>query len=84
MKKLNWLLSMLLAACWATAHAQVPPVETADQLSMLKSDDPHLVRNKRLVFDFWRLVYEGGHRSRSSRVSRYLSFRSSRSATSSW
>jgi len=61
MQKLNWLLSMLLAACWASAHAQVPPVETADQLSMLKSDDPHLARNKRLVFDFWRLVYEGGH-----------------------
>ena len=52
---------MVLAACWATAHAQVPPVASQDQLAMLKSDDPHLARNKRLVFDFWRIVYEGGH-----------------------
>ena len=47
------------------AHAQgvpgVPPVENPDQLSMLESDDPRLARNKRFVFDFWRIVYEGGH-----------------------
>ena len=61
MKKLNGLLSLVLAACWATAHAQVPPTENPDQLGMLKSDDPHLAHNKRLVFDFWRIVYEGGH-----------------------
>ncbi len=28
---------------------------------MLRSDDPLLARNKRLVFDFWRIVFEGGH-----------------------
>ncbi len=28
---------------------------------MLKSDNPVLARNKRLVFDFWRIVFEGGH-----------------------
>jgi predicted SnoaL-like aldol condensation-catalyzing enzyme len=61
MHKLNWLLSIVLAACWATAYAQVPPVASTEQLAMLKSDDPHLARNKRLVFDFWRIVYEGGH-----------------------
>jgi predicted SnoaL-like aldol condensation-catalyzing enzyme len=61
MKKLSWLLSIGLAAFWATAHAQVPPLENPDQLSMLKSADAHLARNKRLVFDFWRIVYEGGH-----------------------
>ncbi len=38
-----------------------PPVENPDQLAMLKSDDPALARNKRLVFDFWRIVFEGGH-----------------------
>ncbi|MGB6449250.1 MAG: nuclear transport factor 2 family protein [Steroidobacteraceae bacterium] len=38
-----------------------PPVENPDQLSMLRSDDPVLARNKRLVFDFWRIVFEGGH-----------------------
>ncbi len=43
------------------AHAQVAPVANPDQLSMLKSDNPILARNKRLVFDFWRIVFEGGH-----------------------
>jgi hypothetical protein len=28
---------------------------------MLKSDDPKLARNKKHVFDFWRIVYEGAH-----------------------
>ena len=51
-----WLASLL-----ATAHAQVAPVENPDQLSMLKSDNPQLARNKQFVFDFWRMVYEGGH-----------------------
>jgi predicted SnoaL-like aldol condensation-catalyzing enzyme len=56
------LLGVMLAAVFASAsHAQVPPVAAADQLSMLKSDDPKLARNKQLVFDFWRIVYEGGH-----------------------
>lgn len=44
-----------------TGHAQVPPAPAADQLAMLESPDPRLARNKRLVFDFWRIVYEGGH-----------------------
>ncbi len=45
----------------ATTQAQVPPVAAADQQAMLKSNDPKLARNKQLVFDFWRIVYEGGH-----------------------
>jgi predicted SnoaL-like aldol condensation-catalyzing enzyme len=56
------LLGLLLAAFVTTAaHAQEPPVPAKDQLAMLKSDDPKLARNKQLVFDFWRIVYEGGH-----------------------
>src|SRR6185312_6221958 len=61
MKILNLFLALVLAALIAAADAQVPPVENPDQLSMLKSDDPQLAKNKRLVFDFWRIVYEGGH-----------------------
>lgn len=61
MKTSRVLLGTLLASLFATAGAQVPPVESSDQLSMLKSDNPQLARNKRLVFDFWRIVYEGGH-----------------------
>jgi predicted SnoaL-like aldol condensation-catalyzing enzyme len=58
-------LCFLVASGFSMAHAQgvpgVPPVENPDQLSMLESDDPRLARNKRFVFDFWRIVYEGGH-----------------------
>jgi predicted SnoaL-like aldol condensation-catalyzing enzyme len=55
------LLELLLAGVLSIAHAQVPPAASPDQLSMLRSDDPILARNKRLVFDFWRIVFEGGH-----------------------
>ena len=55
------LAGLLSTALLSTALAQVPPVESTDQLAMLKSDDPKLARNKKTVFDFWRIVYEGGH-----------------------
>jgi predicted SnoaL-like aldol condensation-catalyzing enzyme len=61
MKKRYVWIGTLLAGFLATAHAQVPPVPAADQLAMLASPDPKLARNKKLVFDFWRIVYEGGH-----------------------
>ena len=35
-----------------------------DQLALLQNDDPKLARNKKHVFDFWRIVYEGGHMDR--------------------
>ncbi|MGH8149968.1 MAG: nuclear transport factor 2 family protein [Steroidobacteraceae bacterium] len=47
------------------ANPGVPPVENSDQLAMLKSDDFTLEGNKRLVFDFWRIVFEGGHLDRA-------------------
>lgn len=31
------------------------------QASMLQSKDSQLAKNKRLVYDFWRVVFEGGH-----------------------
>ena len=59
--RLASVLATVLASVLATAEAQVPPVAAADQQAMLKSDDPKLARNKQFVFDFWRIVYEGGH-----------------------
>jgi predicted SnoaL-like aldol condensation-catalyzing enzyme len=38
----------------------------AQQAFMLKSNDPHLVKNKKLVYDFWRNVFEGGHLDEAS------------------
>jgi predicted SnoaL-like aldol condensation-catalyzing enzyme len=61
-KKRMVLVGVMLASVLAsTAQAQVPPVAAADQQAMLKSADPKLARNKQFVFDFWRIVYEGGH-----------------------
>jgi predicted SnoaL-like aldol condensation-catalyzing enzyme len=53
-----WLL-----AFGTLAHAQIAPtgVSHAEQVKLLASKDPALARNKRHVFDFWRIVYEGGH-----------------------
>jgi predicted SnoaL-like aldol condensation-catalyzing enzyme len=38
----------------------------SDQLALLKSADPKLARNKQHVYDFWRIVYEGGHMERAA------------------
>ncbi len=46
-------------------HLGDPPVENPDQLPMLKSEDFTLEGNKRRVFDFWRIVFEGGHLERA-------------------
>ena len=43
-----------------------PLVPAPDQLALLKSADPKIARNKKHVFDFWRIVYEGGHMERAA------------------
>lgn len=43
-----------------------PLVVARDQRALLKSADPKLARNKQLVYDFWRIVYEGGHMERAA------------------
>ena len=45
--------------------ALAPLVVAKDQLALLSSADAKLARNKKLVFDFWRIVYEGGHMERA-------------------
>ena len=67
MTRQHLLAVAILVACAAgivrPVQAQVPPkaASHAEQLAMLKSTDPKLARNKMHVFDFWRIVYEGGH-----------------------
>jgi predicted SnoaL-like aldol condensation-catalyzing enzyme len=63
MKRANLLLVLLLLSVPVSLVAQVPPTPAAvkDQLAMLASPDAKLARNKKHVFDFWRIVYEGGH-----------------------
>ena len=49
--------------------AQVPVSASADHDALLASSDPKLAQNKRLVYDFWREVFEAGQ---MDRVERYM------------
>jgi predicted SnoaL-like aldol condensation-catalyzing enzyme len=53
------LAGVLLGA--GVAHAQLPVVPAASQEALLASADARLAANKKLVFDFWREVFEAGH-----------------------
>lgn len=50
------LLVAVLAAI--PASAQVPVAVASDQQALLQSSDPQLAANKKLVFDFWREVFQ--------------------------
>jgi predicted SnoaL-like aldol condensation-catalyzing enzyme len=73
------LLACASGAAWSADSPATPPqpglsvngkvlaplVVAKDQLALLPSSDSKLARNKKLVFDFWRIVYEGGHMERA-------------------
>ena len=62
MKRIATLTCTLLAlGLCSTAVAQVPPVGVSDQLALLKSADPKLAANKKLVFDMWRTIIQAAH-----------------------
>lgn len=47
--------------CAGAATSYVPPKGVTDAGALLQSDDPKLAANKRLVFDMWRAIIQGGH-----------------------
>jgi predicted SnoaL-like aldol condensation-catalyzing enzyme len=51
----------LLAALPAVSPAQVAVQPSQNHALLLASHDARLAANKRLVYDFWRKVIEGGH-----------------------
>jgi predicted SnoaL-like aldol condensation-catalyzing enzyme len=55
------MLGMAFLFAATAAHAQVPVTPNPDHAAMLASADPALAANKKLVYDFWREVFEGGH-----------------------
>jgi predicted SnoaL-like aldol condensation-catalyzing enzyme len=56
------LLALLTFLGTGSAFAQAAPVVgNPDHEQLLKASDPKLAANKRLVYDFWREVFEGGH-----------------------
>ena len=50
----------LLLVLAGAALSQVPPVPVTDQLALLKSADPKLAANKKLVFDMYRTIVNAG------------------------
>jgi predicted SnoaL-like aldol condensation-catalyzing enzyme len=65
----NIILSIALSMAAMASNAQVPVTPGADQQAMLKSSDPKVAANKKLVFDFWREVFEAGH---MENIDRYM------------
>ena len=57
------LAGMLLLGALAASAAQAQVAVTAapDHATLLASDNPKAAASKRLVYDFWREVIEGGH-----------------------
>ena len=53
------MLALLFAA--GAAQAQVPVAANSDHESMLRHSDRKLAANKRLVYDFWREVFEAAN-----------------------
>jgi predicted SnoaL-like aldol condensation-catalyzing enzyme len=59
-------LMLALAACLPlAAPAQVPVQANLNHAQMLASADPQLAANKRLVYDFWREVFEAAQMERA-------------------
>ncbi|CUB05959.1 nuclear transport factor 2 family protein [Marinomonas fungiae] len=61
MKRTAALLLTLGALTLPMAYAQIPVTPAPNQQVLLESDNPQLKDNKKLVYDFWREVFEGGH-----------------------
>ncbi len=63
MKKRLFLVCIITVSVFFAdrLYAQGVPFKVPSQKSMLASTDPQLAKNKKLVYDFWRIVFEGGH-----------------------
>lgn len=63
----KWVGAMVAAVVWTPGVGQTPPVAVDDQLPLLASSDRQLQMNKRLVFDMYRTVLNGGRSGEASR-----------------
>ena len=61
MRTIFYLVIAVLGVFSLVAQAQQEVVANPDHEAMLRSKDPQLEKNKRLLYDFWRVVVEGGH-----------------------
>ena len=68
MKKLLRLLSLVSVLVLAPAsQAQVVVQANSNHEQLLASPDARLAANKRLVYDFWREVFEAGHMEKAGK-----------------
>lgn len=62
MRKILLTLITTSAFCLSLpSFAQIAVTANPDHAAMLASKDPKLAANKKLVYDFWREVFEAGH-----------------------
>ena len=61
MKKMRASLVLVTVLACTCAAGQVAVQANPNQEQMLVSADPRIAANKRLVYDFWREVFEGAH-----------------------
>ena len=61
-------LTLLLALFYASAFGALPVVPASDQSALLKSNDPKLAANKKLVYDFFRIVLYGRHLDQAEKL----------------
>jgi predicted SnoaL-like aldol condensation-catalyzing enzyme len=54
-------LMLALATICSPAFAALPVVPAADQAALLKSSDPKLAANKKVAYDFFRIVLRARH-----------------------
>ena len=66
MRTFNIALLLLSLSLSGTIQAEVPVTPHPDQLTLLRSSDPLLARNKTLVYDFFRVVLRGWHLDRTA------------------
>ena len=60
MKKLVVFIAIALTSVSLKTFAQVEVKPLSGQQAMLQSSDPRLAQNKKLLYDLWREVFEGG------------------------
>lgn len=54
-------LPLILVLSCSFTNAQEPVKANPGHAALLANKDPQLAANKKLVYDFWREVFEGGH-----------------------
>jgi predicted SnoaL-like aldol condensation-catalyzing enzyme len=60
-KNLTTIFAFAMLLATNICFAQVPVTATSDHKVLLKSSNPKLAKNKKIVYDMWRAILEAGH-----------------------